>query len=114
MTISYNCHNECWEDEDDPTWIIDMTPEGKLPDDFETRTDFYNWYVFNDIDKQDNGPCWDIRAIYVCIKGQWTGRVEESLMVFKDGSDLDDVTEDRRKHLQQKFDRVLFLNYVHR
>lgn len=58
--ITYNEQCERWEDDDDPDWSEDMTPEGSIPDDFETRTDFYNWYVFNDIDKQDAGPCWGI------------------------------------------------------
>lgn len=50
--IYYNSQNEAWEDENDDSFSVGMTPEGswteegaaELAQEFETQEDFWKWY----------------------------------------------------------------------
>lgn len=42
--IFYAQDYERWEDEDDPNFTVDMTPEAEADLTFETQDDFWEWY----------------------------------------------------------------------
>jgi len=46
MTIFYAQDKEQWEDTEDPSFSVDMTPEGGVDDlpEFATQDDFWKWY----------------------------------------------------------------------
>lgn len=47
MSIFYNPMTEAWEDEEDATFHVGMTPEGDgddLEKEFKTQDEFFEWY----------------------------------------------------------------------
>ena len=44
--IFYASDSEQWEDTEDPTFIVDMTPEGEADGfpEFATKAEFWKWY----------------------------------------------------------------------
>ena len=43
--VYYNWQSEGWQDDDDPDFFFDMTPEGGVdPEEYHTRDDFYRDY----------------------------------------------------------------------
>lgn len=111
--IFYASDTECWVDENDPTFKVGMTPEGELPDDFETQGDFWNWYYdvanASKVEYAD-GHCWDLRVIYN-VNGMDT---EEHVMAFKDGRDVNSAIEQRADILRVRYAKVYFKNLIYR
>lgn len=48
MTISYCSHYEGFDDSDDDTFFVGMTPDGPVNFSCETQDEFWEWYCDGD------------------------------------------------------------------